>query len=491
MNNADPNSAPWAQRQPEGWAETTVGEIAEISSGFGFPERFQGKLSGQFPFAKVRDISAAVRNSSGRLNRADNFVDRLDLEILRARPVPAGSTVFAKIGEALRLNRRAILDVDAILDNNCMAVTPNERIANPEFLYRFLTTVDLSPFAVATTVPSVRRGDVQGIPLRLPPLGEQRRIVTKIDSLFAKSRRAGDQLDHVPRLVEKYKQVILAVAFLGKLTAEWRTQHPTLNSVIGRGEAELRRKVSVSDVFEPPYAVPASWRWFRLPELGNLDRGKSRHRPRNDPRLFGGSYPFVQTGDVRAADRFLTSYTETYNDFGLAQSRLWPIGTVCVTIAANIAETALLGIKACFPDSVVGLIADADKADPNYVEFFLRTARAELEAFAPATAQKNINLDTLSSIRLPMPSLEEQHEIVRRIETAFAWIGRLSSEATSALKLINHLDRSILTKAFQGELVPQDPSDEPASVLLERIRAERKATLSGSRAIPTAAICKR
>ena len=192
--------------------------------------------------------------------------------------------------------------------------------------------------------------------------------------------------------------------------------------------------------------------------------------------LFGGPYPFIQTGEVRAANRFLTSFTETYSEFGLSQSRLWPKGTVCITIAANIAETAILAIDACFPDSVVGFTADDERTTPSYVEFFLRTARDELAAFAPATAQKNINLDILSRIRLPIAPLDEQGEIVDRIEKAFSWIDRLASETTNARKLIDHLDQAVLAKAFRGELVPQDPNDEPASVLLERIRAERQAT---------------
>jgi type I restriction enzyme, S subunit len=105
------------------------------------------------------------------------------------------------------------------------------------------------------------------------------------------------------------------------------------------------------------------------------------------------------------------------------------VGTVCITIAANIAETAILAIDACFPDSVVGFTPDLDRTNGHFVEFFLRTARAELAAFAPATAQKNINLDTVGSIRLPVPPLSEQQEIVRRIETAFAWLDRVHRRA--------------------------------------------------------------
>ncbi|KQU73110.1 hypothetical protein ASC75_05480 [Aminobacter sp. DSM 101952] len=329
--------------------------------------------------------------------------------------------------------------------------------------------------ALGISINNLRGSDLKAMPMAIAPLPEQRRIVTKIDSLTGKSRRARDHLNHVPRLVEKYKLAVLAAVFKGDLTREWRRDQQYFPPVSAREAGEVRSKFADAGEFVPPYELPASWRWQRLPQLGDLDRGKSRHRPRNDKRLFGGSYPFIQTGEIRQADRFLTSHSETYSEFGLAQSRLWPVGTVCITIAANIAETAILGIDACFPDSVVGFLPDSDRIDASYVEFFMRTARSELQAFAPATAQKNINLDTLATIRVPTAPKAEQTEIVRRVENAFTWIDRLASEATSARRLIDRLDQSVLAKAFRGELVPQDPTDEPASVLLERIRAEREA----------------
>jgi type I restriction enzyme S subunit len=347
-------------------------------------------------------------------------------------------------------------------------------LTEQSFRDRFMQTVA----GVGGSLMRARPSEVAEIEVPLAPLPEQRRIVSKIDSLTGKSRRARDHLDHIPRLVEKYKQAVLAAAFRGNLTREWRAKYRDVPDVEPR--PSIRKKYAETADFVAPYDLPTAWRWLRLPELGELDRGKSRHRPRNDKRLFGGPYPFIQTGEVRQADRFLRNHSETYSAFGLAQSRLWPIGTVCITIAANIAETAILAIDACFPDSVVGFLPDTDRIDASYVEFFLRTAREELEAFAPATAQKNINLDVLATIRVPVAPVQEQLEIIRRIETAISWIDHLATEATSARKLIGRLDQTVLAKAFRGELVPQDPTDEPASVLLERIKTDRAAASSSA-----------
>ena len=323
----------------------------------------------------------------------------------------------------------------------------------------------------------------------IPPIAEQHRIVAKLDSLFARTRSAREELARIPRLIEHYKQAVLAAAFRGELTADWRQDAPSADPVAPRLELGMRKKYreAGNSAFTPPYPIPDNWRWLRLPELGELDRGKSKHRPRNDPALYGGAFPFVQTGEVREADRYLRNFEKTYNDAGLAQSRLWPAGTVCITIAANIAETAILAIDACFPDSVVGFLADDDKANRSYVEFFLRTMKADLEAFAPATAQKNINLETLSMVRIPLPPLAEQEEIVAKIEKAMDWLSTVSGEREAASKLLNHLDQATLAKAFRGELVPQDPNDEPASKLLERIRAARAAAPKPKRQRRTAA----
>jgi len=160
---------------------------------------------------------------------------------------------------------------------------------------------------------------------------------------------------------------------------------------------------------------------------------------------------------------------------------MWPAGTVCITIAANIANSAILTYPACFPDSVVGVIPDESLCLAEYLEFFIRTARADLDQFAPATAQKNINIGILSDVAVPLPHLAEQHEIVRRVEALFKLADTIEKRVAAATARTEKLTQAILAKAFRGELVPTEAElarregrdYEPASVLLERIQAER------------------
>jgi type I restriction enzyme S subunit len=153
--------------------------------------------------------------------------------------------------------------------------------------------------------------------------------------------------------------------------------------------------------------------WKTLGEVAlDFGRGKSRHRPRNDSRLYGGDIPFIQTGDIRNAHHVITEYTQTYTEFGLAQSKLWPKGTLCITIAANIAETTILGFDSCFPDSVIGFVADPEKTTSSYVEYLLSSLKSKLQSQSTGSAQDNINMGTFENLRLPFPTLIEQKRIV-------------------------------------------------------------------------------
>lgn len=153
------------------------------------------------------------------------------------------------------------------------------------------------------------------------------------------------------------------------------------------------------------------WEEKSLDELGSVGRGKSKHRPRDAEHLYGGPYPFIQTGDVKHSELYVTSYSQTYSEAGLAQSKLWPAGTLCITIAANIADTAILGLDACFPDSVIGFIADESKSDARFIKYKFDTIKRQYQQVSQGAAQDNLPLEKLLAFKLKVPPPQTQREI--------------------------------------------------------------------------------
>lgn len=154
-----------------------------------------------------------------------------------------------------------------------------------------------------------------------------------------------------------------------------------------------------------------NWKPKSLDDLGFVARGKSKHRPRDAAFLYGGPFPFIQTGDVKRADLYITSYSQTYSEAGLAQSKLWPKGTLCITIAANIADSAILGLEACFPDSVIGFIAYESESDARFIKYKLDTIKNQYQQVSQGAAQDNLSLEKLLSFKLRVPEVDEQRRI--------------------------------------------------------------------------------
>ena len=157
--------------------------------------------------------------------------------------------------------------------------------------------------------------------------------------------------------------------------------------------------------------MKAEWKKVCLDEMGTISRGRSKHRPRNDSSLFNGKYPFIQTADVKNANLYITEYSQTYNEKGLAQSKLWNKGTLCITIAANIADTAILGIDACFPDSIMGFIPNTEISDVKYVKYCFDILQKECQSISVGAAQDNLSWEKLSRIKFPCPPIATQQKI--------------------------------------------------------------------------------
>jgi len=155
----------------------------------------------------------------------------------------------------------------------------------------------------------------------------------------------------------------------------------------------------------------SEWKEYYLSELGTLARGKSKHRPRWAEHLYGGKYPFIQTGEITAANKYIDQYSQTYSDAGLAQSKLWDKDTLCITIAANIGEIAILKFPACFPDSILGFTPDKEKADLDFTFYLLKHFQSRLKQLAIGSVQDNINLGTFLNIKFNLPVVQEQKQI--------------------------------------------------------------------------------
>ncbi|KAB2969331.1 MAG: restriction endonuclease subunit S [Thermoanaerobaculia bacterium] len=215
-----------------------------------------------------------------------------------------------------------------------------------------------------------------------------------------------------------------------------------------RAQADERTRALEAALFGELFGdAQEDWPREKFGNVGSLDRGRSQFRPRDEPALFGGPYPFIQTGDVANSSGRITRFTQTYSERGLAQSRLWPAGTLCITIAANIAKTGVLAFDACFPDSVVGFTPD-DRVMVEYVQSWLRTIQKALEGDAPQAAQKNINLKTLRDLDLIVPPLALQRTFARRV----AEIRELQSAQAAIRQRLDDVFQSLLHRAFLGEL---------------------------------------
>lgn len=363
-----------------------------------------------------------IYGSGGLMGYADDYL------------CEAGTTIVGRKGT---INRPIFVNEPFWNIDTAFGVVPDKGL-DPKYLYYFCVHFNFMPLDKSTGRPSLAKSDLLKIEMPVPPLPEQERIVARIEELFSKLDTGVETLKKTKAQLAVYRQAVLKEAFEGRLTVHIPAITPLL--------------WASSDETSTLPDIPEEWHYIALKYLGDLGRGKSKHRPRNDPKLFDdGKYPFIQTGDVKAAANYITTFTKKYGEFGLSQSKLWPKGTLCITIAANIAETAFLGIDACFPDSVVGFTPN-DSVLAEYVRYFVESQKIRLWAFAPATAQKNINLDTLENLIVPYCSIDEQRVVIAEIESRMSVCDSIEQTVDAALQQAEAMRQSILKKAFEGRI---------------------------------------
>ncbi len=251
--------------------------------------------------------------------------------------------------------------------------------------------------------PAVSDSDVTNSRIPLPPLPEQKAISHSLSAV----QRAIEAQERIIQTTTELKQALMQKLFSEGL----------------RGEPQKETEIGL---------VPESWEVVELGKIAKIERGKFSHRPRNEPRFYGGQYPFVQTGDVSNCDGIIRSFTQTLNEDGLAISKMFPAGTILITIAANIGFTGILEFDSACPDSLIG-ITPSDDMNTEFLNYYLMTQQQEMDRLAPKGTQKNINIQFLRPWPVPLPSLEEQTRISNAFSAADQHI-RLATEKKTALQ---------------------------------------------------------
>lgn len=366
----------------------------------------------QDPDGDVRLVQLADVGDGVYIDKSFRFLTSARARELRCTFLQSGDVLVARMPDPL--GRACIFPGDSkpsVTVVDVCIIRPNHDHHDARWLMHCLNAPasrsQIASFATGTTRSRISRSNLAKIKIPLPPLAEQRRIAGILDRAAAlrAKRRA-------------------ALALLDTLT-----------------------QALFLELFGDPVVNPRGWPLKKFGTVGTLDRGVSKHRPRNAPELLGGSHPLVQTGDVANCDGYICSHISTYSDLGLRQSRLWPAGTLCITIAANIAKTGVLTFDACFPDSVVGFRAD-DSATVEFVRTWLSFLQKALEDSAPESAQKNINLAILRDLDVPRPPVSLQREFARRV----AAVEKLKTAHRASLVEMDALFATLQHRAFRGEL---------------------------------------
>ncbi|MCK6164943.1 restriction endonuclease subunit S [Bacillus pumilus] len=369
-------------------------------------------------FSGVKVIRTTNFSNTGRLDLHREVVKReIESEKVNKKKLLVDDIIIEKSGGSLEQPVGRVVffeETDIYLCNNFTSVLrPNKELVEPKYLMYLLfnlhKTRRVLKFQNKTTGIINLKLDqyLQQTEVIIPSKEVQQKIVKVLDKKF--------------ELINKRQSQITALD-------------------------ELTQSVFL-EMFGDPVVNHKNLPKKKLGETGELKRGMSKHRPRNAPELLGGPYPLIQTGDVSRAGLFIENYRSTYSELGLKQSKMWEAGTLCITIAANIAETSILKFDACFPDSVVGY-KPFENMNTIFVHYWFSFFQKILENSAPESAQKNINLKILKDIEIITPSIKQQNEFAYKVNVIYKQKVKLN-EAKNFMEEMYNL---LLHKAFKGEL---------------------------------------
>lgn len=475
---------------PEGWAVVPAGELGDWRGG-GTPSKRNDAFwtDGTIPWVSPKDMKRQY------ISDAEDHITEAAIVGSATQRVPENSILMVTRSGILQHSLPvAINTVSVTVNQDLKALSPFEGIL-PSYILRHLQAdaqrILEAASRTGTTVESIDFDRLKAYPIRLAPFPEQNRIVAKVDGLAARTARARADLDRIPTLIAHYKQRLLALALCGGLTAEWRNTHGS-DGWVAKGIRQLSERRATYEKSKrgsrlrtapqlelgPNAGLPVSWISCCLADVADLRVGyafkSSWFSPEGISLVRGVN---VAPGRLDWSDerRLSPEHVSSFEDYRLEA------GDVVIAMDRPLIST---GLKiAIVEEQDAGALLVQRVANPRPTQwlhplfmFYVFCGRefiSQVETYATGSDLPHISGNDILTTRVPLPPLEEQVEIVKRITSAFKWLERMAVDHAAAAKLIPKLDAAILAKAFRGELVPQDPSDEPATALLARIKAKQ------------------
>lgn len=468
---------------PPGWLSVKVGTLFEVVGG-GTPDtKIESYWQGQIPWISSADITPYGRITARR------HVSSEAVAASATAVVPAGSLiVVTRVG----LGKVAVAEYALCFSQDSQALLFQNLPLNVDYVAYYLRQAarNFRFQSRGTTIPGITKKQLLDVSVPLPPLPEQARIVSKIEELFSKLDAGVAELKRTQALLKRYRQSLLHAAVTGELTREWRQQQgaqlvdaaPLLAGIL----AERRRKWEANgkkgkykepqgpDVAGLP-ELPPGWVWASVEQVAEIGTGAT---PLKGERRFydGGTIPWVTSGAMNSD--LITEPTAYITDAALQETnaKIFPVGTLLVAMygeGKTRGKVGELAIPAATNQACAALTCATPNKTTQFIKLFFRWNYDNLRRSASGGVQPNLSLGIIKEIIIPLPPLAEQNQIVSEVERRLSILDNMEATVSAELKRAESTRQSILHRAFTGQLVPQDATDEPASVLLDRIQAEK------------------
>lgn len=483
---------------PNGWEWIQLEDIAmnpknDIVDGpFGSNLKATEYLDSGIPIIRLQNIDRNIF-----IDKNIKFISHEKAEFLKRHSFISGDIVITKLGQPLG---KACLVPDSFKEGIIVAdvvrIRSDDRfIAKQYLLYALNSRVVINQLQAetkGTTRARVNLSHIRQVQVPFSPLNEQLRIVAKLDRLFANSRRTREELEHIPKLIKRYKQAVLAAAFRGDLTADWRNKKVDIDIASKFLEKILKNRRYVAEnvekqtkkskykepiefTRESPFEIPETWSWVSADQISSqITDGEHIQPPYQPEGLPMLSAKHVRDGYVEMSDlKFISK-----DDFEKAALRCAPKNgdILIVSVGATTGRAAI--VFDCQPFVIVrSVLLLKPLIEAKFIYYWINSPFCQdwIGKASGASAQPHFYINDNRRMPVPLPPEEELREITQRVEKLFKAIDLMEEQYQKASQLCDRLEQATLAKAFRGELVPQDPNDEPASALLERILTEKQA----------------